>query len=66
MEHPVALLGIAIVVCGLLLEFVAFAGMAFYRIRRALPVKSPIQLQSAGCGLFFVGVLVVFAGQLLP
>jgi len=65
MEHPVALLGIIVVVCGLLIEFVAFAGMAFYPVRRALPVLSPSQLQSVGCAIFFVGVLILFVGQLL-
>ena len=65
MEHPVALLGTIVVICGLLIEFVAFAGIAFYPVRRALPVQSPIQLQSVGCATFFVGVLVLFVGQLL-
>ncbi|QDU39343.1 hypothetical protein Mal4_36840 [Maioricimonas rarisocia] len=57
--------GMGIVIAGLVIEFVAFAGMAFYPVRRALPVRSPIRLQSAGCGLFYLGVLVIVLGQML-
>ena len=62
--HMIVNIGIAIAVVGFLVEVVAFAGIAFYPVRRALPFKSPIQLQSAGCGLFFVGVVIIVAGRL--
>ncbi len=66
MEHPVSILGMGILIVGLLIEFVAFAGMAFYPVRRVLPVKSPITLQSTGCLTFYIGVLVLLGGQVLP
>lgn len=65
MEKSICAIGVTISVIGLAIEFVAFAGMAFYPVRKALPVKSPIQLQSSGCAVFFLGVLVTLAGRWL-
>lgn len=63
MENAISVLGIVIVVAGLLVEFVAFAGMTCYPIRRALPFKSPLDLQACGCMMFFAGVVVLVIGQ---
>jgi hypothetical protein len=55
-------LGWAVLAGGLAIEVVAFLGMGYYPIRRALPVKSPLQLQAFGCMLFYAGfVLLVLA-----
>lgn len=57
-------LGLTCAVLGVAVEFVAFFGIAFYPVRRALPVKSPIQWQSLGCLMFCGGVLLIIAGRL--
>lgn len=41
--------GILISLLGFAIEAVAFAAMGSYRLRRALPFHSPLQLQSLGC-----------------
>ncbi len=64
MDNPISLLGITCVVCGLLVELVAFAGMAYYPVRRALP-NSPLQLQSMGCAAFYLGMVIMVIGKLL-
>ncbi|MBL8814503.1 MAG: hypothetical protein JNL58_00630 [Planctomyces sp.] len=64
MNQAMVAIGMSIVVLGLIVEFVAIAAMAFYPIRRLLPLKSPIQLQSAGCAAFFLGVVTLFLARL--
>ncbi len=65
MEHYVSIFGLIVVIIGLLIEFIAVAGMVFDPIRRVLPMASSIQLQSTGCLTFYVGVVIVVTGQLL-
>ena len=57
------LLGAVVALGGLAAEFVAVAGMAFYRIRRALPFNSPIDLQGIGCICFVAGVVILAIGR---
>jgi len=64
MQGAVQAIGISIVVFGLLIEFVAFFAMAFYPVRRAIPLKSPMLLQSVGCATFVVGVVIIVVGKL--
>ena len=64
MSQTMSAIGMSIVVLSLIIEFVAFAAMAFYPVRRVLPLKSPIQMQSTGCALFFLGVVTVFITRL--
>ena len=64
MSQTMFAIGISIVVLGLIIEFVAFAAMAFYPVRRILPLKSPIHLQSTGCAVLFLGVVTVFLARL--
>ena len=55
-------LGLVVLIGGLIIEFVAFAGMAFNPVRRALSVRSPLQLQETGCMTFYAGcAILVFA-----
>ncbi|MGL4462568.1 MAG: hypothetical protein ACRC1K_10455 [Planctomycetia bacterium] len=57
--------GWAIVAAALTTEVVALFGAASMRIRRLLPVKSPITLQMVGCILLMVGAGVLAVGFLL-
>ena len=64
MNQTMVAIGMSIVVLGVIIEFVAFAAMAFYPVRRFLPLKSPIQLQSTGCAMFCLGVVTLFLARL--
>lgn len=57
--------GISMAVSGFLLEIVAMIGVASYRIRRTLPVASPIGLQSLGGLLFCAGAACAWIGGCL-
>ena len=64
MNQTLIAIGMSIVILGLIIEFIAFAAMAFYPVRRILPLKSPLQLQSTGCALFSLGVVTLLLAQL--
>lgn len=56
-------LGLIVLLGGLVIECVAFAGMAFYSVRRAIPFMSPLQLQAIGCLTFFAGCVLLVLAQ---
>ena len=47
------------------MECVAVLGITFYRVRRMLPVSSPIALQALGCTCFCGGAICLFLGHWL-
>ncbi len=57
-------LGIAITTVGFLTEIVAFVAMESYPLRRTLPLKSPLQLLSIGCVVFFLGAFTLVLARL--
>lgn len=60
-------LGVFLSVLGAVVELVAMLGVASYTVRKALPVNSPIALQSIGGICFFVGLAcAAFGGWLTP
>jgi hypothetical protein len=50
---------------GAVVEAVAVIGIASYRVRRLLPVASPIALQSVGCFCFCAGMVCAAFGAWL-
>lgn len=48
---------------GLALDALGAAGMAFYEVRRRLPVASPLRMFDFGCPAFFVGICAVALGR---
>ncbi|MGO9465478.1 MAG: hypothetical protein ACLQIB_09425 [Isosphaeraceae bacterium] len=58
-------LGVLTSLIGILVEAVAMAGVASYRVRKALPVSSPIPLQVFGCYCFCAGVMCAAFGAWL-
>ena len=56
--------GQGFVILGLAIEFVAFAAMNWYELRRRLPVASPLRLQSSGCGCFYLGLSIMILSRL--
>jgi hypothetical protein len=63
--HYLTLLGAATSILGMILEAVAIVGIASYRVRRMLPVSSPITLQALGCTCFCGGLFCLFLGHWL-
>jgi hypothetical protein len=58
-------LGVSMAVIGGIVEVVAIIGIVSYRVRRALPIDSPIALQSLGCIGFCVGLACAALGKWL-
>jgi hypothetical protein len=68
MSQFVTCSGVALVALGLLIECVAFAGMASYRVRQTLyrfSIDNPLAFQSVGCCVFLAGGGVLIFGQWL-
>jgi hypothetical protein len=61
----VVVLGALMMVTGLIAEGVAATGFVYYRVRRALPFSSPIDLQRLGGICFFAGVACAALGRWL-
>ncbi len=59
------LFGSAMSVFGMIVEAVAIIGMSSYRVRRVLPVDSPIALQAFRCTCFCGGACCLFVGPWL-
>ena len=64
MNQTIVAIGMSIFVFGAIIEFVAFVSMAFYPVRRILPLKSPVQLLAPGCAIFYLGVAIVILARL--
>ena len=64
MHDVLTTIGVSIVVAGLLIEILGFAGIAYGPVARRLPMRSPLQLQVIGCMTFYAGCIVLGAGSL--
>ena len=58
-------IGVMMIAIGMAVEALAMIGITSYRVRRALPVKSPIVLLMAGCNCFCAGALITVVGAWL-
>ncbi len=58
-------LGVLMSLIGVLVEAIAMAGVASCRVRKELPVSSPIPFQVFGCYCFCAGVMCAAFGAWL-
>lgn len=66
MRTTILLAGGIIFLCGLGIEFLAVAAMAFYPIRKRLPFDSPLDLQDIGCNCITLGLVTTGLGTVIP
>jgi hypothetical protein len=62
-EGAVSVIVAVLLVAGMLVEAAGWVGMASHRLRRVLPVDSPLELTAIGFLIWLAGVVVAFATQ---
>jgi hypothetical protein len=56
-------IGLILAIVGLLIEAIGSAAMAFYTVRRRLPIASPLPLFGVGGIMFVIGVVMMGVGR---